>query len=231
VPRHVAGVTLDNLEQLPMCCRRCVYWEVAPHVRKQVEELGDQVWAGQDDDFLGVAFPDDLDDRVDGVLGYHPAAGLTAAPLEQLDAAVGGGLAMRHRLTVELGWINVGIVQRRGRQHLARRDRPQRGLDPVRCVLDREHDVEMRGIVERGVEVDDLLRVDVGERLFDQENDLVHAATSSVEHHLPPSWQVRRLQSSIPAIDRVALRRAPIAAHRRGVLPAGPNHPNIRTIP
>jgi GNAT superfamily N-acetyltransferase len=41
VPRHVAGVTLDNLEQLPMCCRRCVYWEVAPHVRKQVEELGD----------------------------------------------------------------------------------------------------------------------------------------------------------------------------------------------
>jgi GNAT superfamily N-acetyltransferase len=35
------GVTLDNLEQLPKRCRRCVYWEVAPHLRAQAEEYGD----------------------------------------------------------------------------------------------------------------------------------------------------------------------------------------------
>jgi GNAT superfamily N-acetyltransferase len=34
------GVTLDNLEQLPKRCRRCVYWEVAPHLRSQAEEYG-----------------------------------------------------------------------------------------------------------------------------------------------------------------------------------------------
>jgi GNAT superfamily N-acetyltransferase len=35
------GVTLDNLEQLPKHCRRCVYWEVAPHLRAQAEEFGE----------------------------------------------------------------------------------------------------------------------------------------------------------------------------------------------
>ncbi|HEV7981131.1 GNAT family N-acetyltransferase [Amycolatopsis sp.] len=38
--RRVVGVTLDNLEQLPKRCRRCVYWEVAPHLRAQAEEYG-----------------------------------------------------------------------------------------------------------------------------------------------------------------------------------------------
>ncbi|MBA0124026.1 GNAT family N-acetyltransferase [Haloechinothrix sp. YIM 98757] len=39
--RHVVGVTLDNLEHLPLRCRRCVYWELAPHMREQVEEYGE----------------------------------------------------------------------------------------------------------------------------------------------------------------------------------------------
>ena len=38
--RRVVGVTLDNLEQLPKRCRRCVYWEVAPHLKAQAEEYG-----------------------------------------------------------------------------------------------------------------------------------------------------------------------------------------------
>jgi GNAT superfamily N-acetyltransferase len=41
VPRRVVGVTLDNLEQLPHRCRRCVYWEVPPHLREQVEQFGE----------------------------------------------------------------------------------------------------------------------------------------------------------------------------------------------
>lgn len=39
--RRVVGVTLDNLEQLPRHCRRCVYWELAPHLRSQAEEFGE----------------------------------------------------------------------------------------------------------------------------------------------------------------------------------------------
>ncbi|SFP85671.1 Acetyltransferase (GNAT) family protein [Amycolatopsis arida] len=39
--RRVVGVTLDNLEQLPRHCRRCVYWELAPHLRVQAEEFGE----------------------------------------------------------------------------------------------------------------------------------------------------------------------------------------------
>ncbi|QWF80484.1 GNAT family N-acetyltransferase [Amycolatopsis sp. CA-230715] len=39
--RRVVGVTLDNLEQLPLRCRRCVYWEVAPHLKTQAEEYGE----------------------------------------------------------------------------------------------------------------------------------------------------------------------------------------------
>ncbi|TNC27267.1 GNAT family N-acetyltransferase [Amycolatopsis alkalitolerans] len=38
--RRVVGVTLDNLDLLPKQCRRCVYWEVAPHLRAQAEEYG-----------------------------------------------------------------------------------------------------------------------------------------------------------------------------------------------
>jgi GNAT superfamily N-acetyltransferase len=40
VSRRVVGVTLDNLEQLPKHCRRCVYWELAPHLKAQAEEFG-----------------------------------------------------------------------------------------------------------------------------------------------------------------------------------------------
>ncbi|WP_216212268.1 GNAT family N-acetyltransferase [Amycolatopsis aidingensis] len=39
--RRITGVTLDNLEQLPRRCRRCVYWELAPHLREQAEEFGE----------------------------------------------------------------------------------------------------------------------------------------------------------------------------------------------
>lgn len=39
--RRVVGVTLDNLEQLPRQCRRCVYWELAPHLKAQVDEFGE----------------------------------------------------------------------------------------------------------------------------------------------------------------------------------------------
>ncbi|WIV59582.1 GNAT family N-acetyltransferase [Amycolatopsis nalaikhensis] len=38
--RRVVGVTLDNLEHLPKSCRRCVYWELAPHLKHQAEEFG-----------------------------------------------------------------------------------------------------------------------------------------------------------------------------------------------
>lgn len=38
--RRIVGVTLDNLEHLPKSCRRCVYWEVAPHLKAQAEEYG-----------------------------------------------------------------------------------------------------------------------------------------------------------------------------------------------
>ncbi|MFI6029172.1 GNAT family N-acetyltransferase [Amycolatopsis magusensis] len=39
--RRVVGVTLDNLDQVPLHCRRCVYWEVAPHLKAQAEEFGE----------------------------------------------------------------------------------------------------------------------------------------------------------------------------------------------
>ena len=38
--RHVVGVTLDNLEQLPKQCRHCVFWELAPHLREEAERYG-----------------------------------------------------------------------------------------------------------------------------------------------------------------------------------------------
>lgn len=40
VSRRVVGVTLDNLDLLPKRCRRCVFWELAPHIRDQAEEFG-----------------------------------------------------------------------------------------------------------------------------------------------------------------------------------------------
>lgn len=39
--RRVVGVTLDNLELLPKHCRRCVYWELAPHLKEQAEDFGE----------------------------------------------------------------------------------------------------------------------------------------------------------------------------------------------
>jgi GNAT superfamily N-acetyltransferase len=41
VSRRVVGVTLDNLEDLPKHCRGCVYWEVAPHLKEQIEQFGE----------------------------------------------------------------------------------------------------------------------------------------------------------------------------------------------
>ncbi|MGQ0776641.1 MAG: GNAT family N-acetyltransferase [Pseudonocardiales bacterium] len=38
--RRVIGVTLDNLDLLPKKCRRCVFWELAPHIREQAEGFG-----------------------------------------------------------------------------------------------------------------------------------------------------------------------------------------------
>lgn len=38
--RRVVGVTLDSLDLLPKKCRRCVFWELAPHARDQAEEFG-----------------------------------------------------------------------------------------------------------------------------------------------------------------------------------------------
>lgn len=38
--RRVVGVTLDNLEHLPQQCRKCVFWELAPHLREEAEQYG-----------------------------------------------------------------------------------------------------------------------------------------------------------------------------------------------
>lgn len=38
--RRAQGVTLDNLSSLPRQCRTCVYWEVSPHLREEVEAYG-----------------------------------------------------------------------------------------------------------------------------------------------------------------------------------------------
>ena len=39
--RRVANVTLDNLDDLPVRCRRCVFWELAPVARARAEDSGD----------------------------------------------------------------------------------------------------------------------------------------------------------------------------------------------
>ena len=37
---HVAALSLDNLDTLPKQCRRCVYWELSPHLAEQAEDFG-----------------------------------------------------------------------------------------------------------------------------------------------------------------------------------------------
>jgi GNAT superfamily N-acetyltransferase len=39
--RRVANITLDNLDELPARCRRCVFWELDPVARTRAEEAGD----------------------------------------------------------------------------------------------------------------------------------------------------------------------------------------------
>src|SRR5450631_611867 len=39
--RRVVGITLDNLDDLPGRCRRCVFWELDPVSRTRAEEAGD----------------------------------------------------------------------------------------------------------------------------------------------------------------------------------------------
>jgi ribosomal protein S18 acetylase RimI-like enzyme len=41
VSRRLASVTLDNLDDLPRRCRRCVFWELDPVARARAEETGD----------------------------------------------------------------------------------------------------------------------------------------------------------------------------------------------
>jgi GNAT superfamily N-acetyltransferase len=41
VSRRLASITLDNLDDLPRRCRRCVFWELDPVARTRAEEAGD----------------------------------------------------------------------------------------------------------------------------------------------------------------------------------------------
>jgi GNAT superfamily N-acetyltransferase len=41
VSRRLANITLDNLNDLPRRCRRCVFWELDPVSRERAEEAGD----------------------------------------------------------------------------------------------------------------------------------------------------------------------------------------------
>jgi len=41
VSRRLASVTLDNLDDLPRRCRRCIFWELDPVGRARAEETGD----------------------------------------------------------------------------------------------------------------------------------------------------------------------------------------------
>lgn len=41
VSRRLASITLDNLDDLPRRCRRCVFWELDPVHRERAEEAGD----------------------------------------------------------------------------------------------------------------------------------------------------------------------------------------------
>ena len=40
VSRRVANVTLDNLDDLPVRCRKCVFWELDPVSRARAEDNG-----------------------------------------------------------------------------------------------------------------------------------------------------------------------------------------------
>ena len=41
MPRRLASITLDNLDDLPLSCRRCVFWELEPVAKKRAEDSGD----------------------------------------------------------------------------------------------------------------------------------------------------------------------------------------------
>jgi hypothetical protein len=41
VSRRLVSITLDNLDDLPRRCRRCVYWELDPVSKERAEETGD----------------------------------------------------------------------------------------------------------------------------------------------------------------------------------------------
>jgi GNAT superfamily N-acetyltransferase len=41
VSRRLVNITLDNLDDLPRRCRRCVFWELDPVQRERAEEAGD----------------------------------------------------------------------------------------------------------------------------------------------------------------------------------------------
>jgi GNAT superfamily N-acetyltransferase len=50
--RRLVNVTLDNLDDLPVKCRRCVFWELDPVARSRAEEMGDtalekEAWVSQ----------------------------------------------------------------------------------------------------------------------------------------------------------------------------------------
>ena len=38
--RDVTSITLDSLDELPKQCRKCVFWELAPHLAEQAAEYG-----------------------------------------------------------------------------------------------------------------------------------------------------------------------------------------------
>ena len=37
---HMAPLTLDNLDDLPKRCRRCVFWELSENLGKQAADFG-----------------------------------------------------------------------------------------------------------------------------------------------------------------------------------------------
>ena len=39
--RRLVNITLDNLEDLPSRCRRCVFWELDPVSKQRAEDCGD----------------------------------------------------------------------------------------------------------------------------------------------------------------------------------------------
>jgi GNAT superfamily N-acetyltransferase len=39
-PSAAVGITLDNIDELPKRCRRCVFWELSPHLAEQAADYG-----------------------------------------------------------------------------------------------------------------------------------------------------------------------------------------------